>query len=136
MRRNNKQLYESIMKDVAKIIKKHLNENTDKDVIKKFKLISFVEEHSEECKTLVRNCTKELRENLNITTIDDINKNPREVRNVLDKWSKKIFKCTFFNLNKKYVDGLSDDLLNYCLKFIDKNIINDTEDNWAPMYNK
>ena len=27
--RNNKQLYESIMRDVAKIIKKHLNENQD-----------------------------------------------------------------------------------------------------------
>ena len=27
-RRNNKSLYESIMRDVSKIIKKHLNENT------------------------------------------------------------------------------------------------------------
>ena len=48
---------------------------------------------------------------------------------------KNIFNCGFNKLDKEYVDGLSDELIRYSIKFAVKNITQDTLDDWAPMYN-
>ena len=134
--RNNKKLYESIMKDVSKIIKKHLNETDTKTLVTKYKLINFVQGNSEKCKNFVRRCSKDFIDNFNIKSYDDFsNINPRLLKNILDKHAKNIFKCGFNSLDKKYANGLSDELIRYSMKFAVKNITQDTSDDWAPMYN-
>ena len=134
--RNNKKLYESIMKDVSKIIKKHLNETDTKTLVTKYKLINFVQGNSEKCKNFVRRCSKDFIDNFNIKSYDDFsNINPRLLKNILDKHAKNIFKCGFNSLDKKYANGLSDELIHYSMKFAVKNITQDTPDDWAPMYN-
>ena len=134
--RNNKKLYESIMKDVSKIIKKHLNETETKTLVTKYKLINFVQGNSEKCKNFVRRCSKDFIDKFHITSYDDFsNINPRLIKNILDKHAKNIFKCGFNSLDKKYANGLSDELIRYSMKFAVKNITQDTPDDWAPMYN-
>ena len=124
MRKNNKRLYES----------------NDRDDLKTWYLMFFIEKNgnANKCKELVRCCTKEFIK-LNITSIKTFheicNKTPLLIRDILDEYSKKIFKCVFFNLDKKYVNGLSHELLKYIIHFASKNITQDTPDDWAPMYN-
>ena len=135
-KRNNKRLYESIMRDVSKIVKKHLNEVDTKALVTKYKLINFIQGNSEKCKNFVRRCSKDFIDKFHITSYDDFNNiNPRLVKNILDKHAKNIFNCGFNKLDKEYVDGLSDELIRYSIKFAVKNITQDTQDDWAPMYN-
>jgi len=137
IRKNNKRvLYESIMRDISKTVKKHLNEMDKNTLVSKYKLINFVQGNSEKCKTFVRRCSKDFMDNFNIKSYDDFsNINPRLLKNILDKHAKNIFKCGFNSLDKKYADGLSDELISYSMKFAVKNITQDTPDDWAPMYN-
>ena len=50
-RNNNKRLYESIMKDVAKTVKKHLNENSSFNKRFIYVYVHFDSENSENCYT-------------------------------------------------------------------------------------
>ena len=135
-RNSNKKLYETIMKDVSKTVKRNLNEMDKNTLVTKYKLINFVQGNSEKCKDFVRRCSKDFIDKFNITSYDDFsNINPRLLKNILDKHAKNIFKCGFNSLDKKYANGLSDELIRYSMKFAVKNITQDTQDDWAPMYN-
>ena len=72
-KRNNKRLYESIIKDVAKIVKRHINEMDKNTLVTKYKLINFVQGNSEKCKNFVRRCSKDFIEKMKY-----LNKNLRE----------------------------------------------------------
>ena len=89
-KRNNKRLYESIIKDVAKIVKRHINEMDKNTLVTKYKLINFVQGNSEKCKNFVRRCSKDFIDKFHITSYDDFsNINPRLIKNILDKHAKK-----------------------------------------------
>jgi len=135
-RNSNKILYESIMRDVAKTVKRNLNEMDKNTLVTKYKLINFVQGNSEKCKDFVRRCSKDFIDKFHITSYDDFNNiNPRLVKNILDKHAKNIFNCGFNSLDNTYANGLRDELIRYSIKFAVKNITQDTQDDWAPMYN-
>ena len=121
-----------------KNIKEYINESDNSSVIKSFNLVKFISNNSNICKSFVRDIRDfYLDKNLNSSNkiSEWVQSNTKEMLNQLNTLSKKYFKCSFNGLDKK-CKGLDDELLKMGFLLASRNIVDDNDDDWAPMYNK
>ena len=121
-----------------KDIKEYIVESYDPAVAQSFKLVNFVSNNSNTCKSFARD-VRDFYLDKDLNSSGEISKwvqsNTKEMLNQLNALSKKYFKCTFNGLDKK-CKGLSDELLKMGFLLASRNIVDDNDNDWSPMYNK